>query len=57
MGGGVWNIYIYITFLFQSQKLNSQVIRLLIFMLPAVGLVHPTCRLGTLDQVGLHQLR
>lgn len=39
-------IYIFIYFLFQSQKLNSQVFRLLIFVVPAAGMVHPTCRLG-----------
>lgn len=51
MGGGVWNIYvsiyIYFTFLFQSQKLNNQVIRLRIFIVPTAGLVHPYLQAGS----------
>lgn len=38
--------YIYI--LFQSQKLNNRIVRLLISVVPAAGMVHPTCRLGAL---------
>ena len=30
--------------LFHSQKLNNQIVRLPIFVVPAAGMVRPTCR-------------
>lgn len=33
----------------QSQKLNGHVVRLQIFVVPAAGMVHPTCKPGALE--------
>ena len=49
LAGRQWvkEVGIYILF-YLSQKMNNQV-RLLIFVVPAAGMVHPICRLGALE--------
>lgn len=42
-------VYFFNFFLFQSQKLKEQVVRSVVFVVPAAGMVHPTCRLGVLE--------